>query len=98
MRLGTFECVLDPDSKVGKAYGTDVIHERHRHRHELNNEYVEILEGHGMKFTGVNPDRDLIEVCEIPDHPWFVGAQFHPEFKSRPGRPNPCSGISSQVQ
>ncbi|MGB4338857.1 MAG: CTP synthase [Bacillota bacterium] len=89
MRLGTFECVLDPDSKVGKAYGTDVIHERHRHRHELNNEYVEILEGHGMKFTGVNPDRDLIEVCEIPDHPWFVGAQFHPEFKSRPGRPNP---------
>lgn len=89
MRLGVSECALAPDSLAARAYGATLIHERHRHRHELNNEYAQILESHGMRFSGINPERNLIEVCELEGHPWFVGTQFQPEFKSRPGRSHP---------
>ncbi|OPZ64540.1 MAG: CTP synthase [Firmicutes bacterium ADurb.Bin506] len=89
MRLGSYDCVLEPDSTAAAAYGRTHISERHRHRHELNSEYAQILAGHGMRLTGINPQRNTIEVCELSGHPWFVGTQFHPEFTSRPGRPNP---------
>ncbi len=65
------------------------FHERHRHRYEFNNEYRKILAQHGMLFTGLSPDKNLVEVIELPDHPWFLGCQFHPEFKSRPMEPHP---------
>jgi CTP synthase len=71
------------------AYGTTEISERHRHRYEVNNDYRDILERHGMRLSGFSPDNMLVEMIELPDHPWFVGGQFHPEFKSRPTRPHP---------
>jgi CTP synthase len=72
-----------------EAYQRKNVQERHRHRYEFNNEYREVLESHGMRFTGLSPDRNLVEIIEIPDHPWFLGCQFHPEFKSRPMDPHP---------
>ncbi len=72
-----------------KAYKTSLVSERHRHRYELNNEFRDILEKKGMIMAGINPQRDLVEIIEIPSHPFFVGTQFHPEFKSRPLRPHP---------
>jgi CTP synthase len=93
MRLGAYACDLTADSKSARAYGQRHINERHRHRYEFNNTYRERLvgrEGAGaMVATGINPDLDLVEVIEIPDHPWFVGVQFHPEYKSRPLAPHP---------
>ncbi len=89
MRLGRYQCQLKIDSLAYKAYGCDDIYERHRHRYELNNNYRKQLIDGGMKFTGIFPDRELVEVVELPDHPWFLGTQFHPEFKSRPNRPHP---------
>jgi len=89
MRLGVYPCALEPGSKAADAYGETLVHERHRHRHELNNAYAGILAEHGLKFSGMSPQRSLIEILELSDHPWFVGTQFHPEFKSRPGRPHP---------
>ena len=89
LRLGSYPCVLNKESKAYKLYGTEVIHERHRHRYEVNNEYREDLQAHGMMLAGLSPDGNIVEMIEIPDHPWFVGTQAHPELKSRPNRPHP---------
>ncbi len=89
MRLGAYPCHIVVPSVTYQAYGTDQISERHRHRYEVNNEYRDVLERHGMRLSGFSPDRKLVEMIELPDHPWFVGGQFHPEFKSRPRRPHP---------
>lgn len=89
MRLGLYPCVLDKGSRSFAAYGTEVVYERHRHRYELNNQYRSPLEEGGMQMTGLSPDKRLVEIVEIRDHPWFVACQFHPEFKSRPNNPHP---------
>ena len=89
MRLGAYPCSLEPGSKAAQAYGTTQIQERHRHRYEFNSEYLKDFESHGMKAVGANPDTGLVEVVEIPDHPWFVGTQYHPEYKSTVQRPHP---------
>lgn len=89
MRLGAYKCHLTPGSKVAQAYKTEKISERHRHRYEFNNAYLEEFEKNGMKATGVNPETGLVEVVEIDSHPWFVGAQFHPEYKSTVANPHP---------
>jgi CTP synthase (UTP-ammonia lyase) len=80
---------LKPDTQVSSAYNTESIEERHRHRYEFNNEYLEAFEKAGMIATGKNPETGLVEVVEIPDHPWFVGAQYHPEYKSTVDNPHP---------
>lgn len=90
MRLGDYKCTLKRGTKSWKAYGKiEEILERHRHRYELNNEFREILEKKGMIFSGINPERNLVEIIELKNHPFFVATQFHPEFKSRPIRPHP---------
>jgi CTP synthase len=89
MRLGKYPCRLVPDSVSAALYGTTEISERHRHRYEFNNDFREVLQNAGLKLAGLSPDGSLVEVVELPDHPWFVGAQFHPEFKSRPNRAHP---------
>jgi CTP synthase len=89
MRLGTYKCQLKPDSKVSDAYNSESIDERHRHRYEFNSAYLSDFENAGMIATGRNPESGLVEVVEIPNHPWFVGAQFHPEYKSTVDNPHP---------
>lgn len=89
MRLGAYDCELAPGTISHKAYGQDLISERHRHRYEVNNKYREDLVKNGLTIAGINPKSDLVEIIEIKDHPFFVGTQFHPEFKSRPLRPHP---------
>lgn len=89
MRLGAYPCILDPDSISIKAYGKRQISERHRHRYELNNHYLERMKQAGVRIAGVCPDNNLVEIIELKRHPWFVAAQFHPEFKSRPTDPHP---------
>ncbi|MFP4166360.1 MAG: CTP synthase [Opitutales bacterium] len=89
MRLGACPCQLTPDSLSRHAYGEDLIHERHRHRYEFNNAYKEQLVSNGLRIAGINPERDLVEIVEVPDHPWFVGVQFHPEFQSKPNAAHP---------
>jgi CTP synthase len=89
MRLGAWPCKLAKDSFSFDAYGTELIDERHRHRFEFNNAYRETLESNGLRIGGVNPERDLVEIVEIPTHPWFVAVQFHPEFKSKPNAAHP---------
>jgi CTP synthase len=89
MRLGAYNCQLEPDTVSSKAYGATVISERHRHRYELNNVYRETLKEHGMVMAGINPEKDLVEIIELKNHPFFVATQFHPEFKSRPLKPHP---------
>lgn len=89
MRLGAYACHLDEGSLVAKVYGTLDISERHRHRYEFNSEYLEQMEAKGLKATGHNPETGLVEVVEIPEHPFFIGTQFHPEFKSTPEHPQP---------
>src|SRR5262245_28593749 len=89
MRLGAYPCHLREGSRAHEAYGATVIHERHRHRYELNNFYRPQLAEHGMVFSGTNPDGQLVEVIELPDHPWFVAVQCHPEFKSKPTKAHP---------
>jgi CTP synthase len=89
MRLGEWPAVLTQGSRVASIYGAEEIGERHRHRYEVNNEYREILGDHGLAFSGLSPDGRLVEMIELPDHPWFVACQFHPELKSRPNRPHP---------
>ncbi len=80
---------MRPGTHAAKAYGREQISERHRHRYEVNNNYVEMLGDAGMVFAGVNPQRHLVEIIELKDHPWFVGVQFHPEFKSKPTQAQP---------
>jgi CTP synthase len=89
MRLGSYDCRLTPGSLAQRLYGKALVSERHRHRFEFNNQYRERFEQAGMLLSGLNPQRDLVEIVEIPDHPFFVGVQFHPEFKSRPLIPQP---------
>ncbi len=89
MRLGTYPSVIRPGTLAHRAYRTDLIQERHRHRFEVNNKYRELLEQHGMLLSGLSPDEALVEMAEIEDHPWMLGTQSHPEFLSRPTRPHP---------
>lgn len=89
LRLGSYPCVLDKSSKAFEVYGEENIHERHRHRYEVNNDYREDLTKAGMKLSGLSPDGRIVEMVEIPSHPWFVATQGHPEFRSRPNRPHP---------
>jgi CTP synthase len=89
MRLGAWDCVLEPGSLAAHAYGTTEISERHRHRYEFNREYEAILTGGGLRITGTTPDSTYVEIVEIPTHPFFLGCQFHPEFKSKPLEPHP---------
>ena len=99
MRLGAYGCVLSPNSRVRQIYGTDRISERHRHRYEVNNTYEARLAKAGMIFSGKSPDGVLPEIVELPDHPWFIGVQFHPELKSKPFEPHPLftSFISAAI-
>ncbi|MBI4683982.1 MAG: CTP synthase [Nitrospirae bacterium] len=89
MRLGAYPCVLEKETHAYRAYNIKDISERHRHRYEFNNAYKGIFTRHGMKISGTSPDGELVEIIEIEDHPWFLGCQFHPEFKSRPTDPHP---------
>ena len=89
MRLGAYPCKVAPDSMAFKAYGEEIIYERHRHRYEVNNAFRDRLAEAGLVVSGVSPDDRLVEMIELPDHPWFVASQGHPEFKSRPTRPHP---------
>lgn len=89
LRLGSYPCVLNPVSKAYDVYGEETIHERHRHRYEVNNDYRTALTEHGMMLSGISPDGRIVEMIEIPSHPWFVATQAHPELKSRPNRPHP---------
>jgi len=100
MRLGAYEARLEPGSKVAEIYGSDRISERHRHRYEVNARYREALEKAGLRFSGMSPDGLLPEIIEIPDHPWFIGVQYHPELKSRPMEPHPLfsSFIAAAVE
>ena len=89
MRLGNYECVLDKNSRAFLAYGISSVHERHRHRYEFNNEYREILTTNGLVISGLSPDKKLVEIVELKNHPFFVASQFHPEYKSRPDFAHP---------
>jgi len=89
MRLGRYPCHLVPGTKAQSVYGTDVIYERHRHRYEVNNYLREALGKAGMMFSGLSPDERLVEMIELPNHPYFVACQFHPELKSRPDNAHP---------
>ncbi|MEK7148951.1 MAG: CTP synthase [Patescibacteria group bacterium] len=89
MRLGSYTCETLPNTKANRAYGAKLITERHRHRYEVNNDYRDILEKNGLTFSGINPERNLIEIIELKNHPFFLATQFHPEFKSRPLAPHP---------
>ena len=88
MRLGSYDCAILPGSLAAKAYGKPMVLERHRHRYEVNNAYVDILKGPAV-VSGINPRRNLVEIIELKGHPWFVGVQFHPEFQSKPNRAHP---------
>jgi CTP synthase len=89
MRLGSYPCHLVEGTKAAEIYGFDEIHERHRHRYEFNNDYRQALTEKGLVLSGLSPDGHLVEMVELPDHPWFVAGQFHPELKSRPNRAHP---------
>ena len=89
MRLGAWKCNLEKASIAYQVYGTETITERHRHRYEFNNDYKEQIVANGMSATGYNPETGLIEIVEIPSHPWFVGVQYHPEYKSTVANPHP---------
>ncbi len=89
MRLGIYPCDLVPGTKAAQAYGVPQVQERHRHRFEFNNAYRDLLSRHGLVLSGLSPDRRLVEIAELADHPFMLGSQFHPEFKSRPNRPHP---------
>ena len=89
MRLGEYDCKFTPGTAAQKVYDADTVRERHRHRYEFNNEYRQQLTDKGLVISGLNPERDLVEIVELKDHPWFVACQFHPEFGSRPYRAHP---------
>ncbi|MBI3236931.1 MAG: gamma-glutamyl-gamma-aminobutyrate hydrolase family protein, partial [Chlamydiales bacterium] len=100
MRLGAFSCSLKQGTKAQRAYGTDLISERHRHRWEFNNSYREMCEKQGLVFSGTLQDGQLCEIAEVKDHPWMVGVQFHPELKSKPTAAHPlfCDFISAILE
>jgi len=89
MRLGKYRCQLADGSRAQQAYGEQEVEERHRHRYELNNSFRDTLEEHGLICSGINPEKNLVEIVELADHPWFVGVQFHPELKSTVYSPHP---------
>ena len=89
LRLGSYPCVLADGSKAMELYGTKEIHERHRHRYEVNNEFRDAFVENGMRLSGLSPDERIVEIVEIPSHPWFIATQAHPEFKSRPNKAHP---------
>lgn len=89
LRLGSYPCILAKDSLAYQLYGTETIHERHRHRYEVNNDFRDALIANGLRLSGISPDGRIVEMCEIPSHPFFIATQAHPEFKSRPNRPHP---------
>jgi CTP synthase len=89
MRLGLYPCKLAPGSLAVECYGDELVYERHRHRYEFNNQYRDLIESAGLRISGTSPDGRLVEMVELPDHPWFLAVQFHPEFTSRPNRPQP---------
>ena len=89
MRLGQYDCHIDKDTLTFKQYQCQDIKERHRHRYEFNNEYRERFAKNGMKLAGINNEKDLVEIIELTNHPWFIGVQFHPEFQSKPNQPHP---------
>ena len=89
LRLGSYPCILAKDSKAKEEYGKEEINERHRHRYEVNNDYRKVLTENGMRLCGTSPDGRIVEMIELPEHPWFIATQAHPELKSRPNRPHP---------
>ena len=89
MRLGLYPCKLVPGSLAESCYQDELVYERHRHRYEFNNQYREDIEKAGLRISGTSPDGRLVEIVELPGHPWFLAVQFHPEFTSRPNRPQP---------
>ena len=89
MRLGAYPCKVVEKTRAAEAYGADLVYERHRHRYEVNNAYRDQLVDAGIVVSGLSPDERLVEMIELPDHPFFVASQAHPEFKSRPGKPHP---------
>jgi CTP synthase len=89
MRLGLYPVLLSEGTTASKAYGQGLIEERHRHRYEVNNDYLARLEKNGLRISGIWAEKQLVEIIELPDHPWFVAGQFHPEFRSRPWEPHP---------
>jgi CTP synthase len=89
MRLGVYPCHLVPGTEAARAYQTELVEERHRHRFEVNNAYRDLLSEAGLVFSGLSPDGRLVEIVELENHPFMLGSQFHPEFKSRPTRPHP---------
>jgi CTP synthase len=89
MRLGAYPCVLSPGTQAAQAYDADLVQERHRHRYEVNPSYHAILRQHGLVFSGMSPDGRLVEIIELPGHPFFMAGQFHPELRSRPGPSHP---------
>ena len=89
MRLGAYPCRIKEGTKVHGIYGKNEVSERHRHRYEFNNEYLNDFEKAGMKASGVHPEAGLVEIVELKDHPWFIGVQFHPEYKSTVANPHP---------
>jgi CTP synthase len=89
MRLGAYPCRLQENTKAREIYGMELVYERHRHRYEFNNRFRKLFEEHGIVFSGLSPDGKLVEIMELKDHPWFIGCQFHPEFKSKPFNPHP---------
>lgn len=99
LRLGSYPCRLNPASKAYQLYGTELIKERHRHRYEVNNDYRNALTEKGMMLSGTSPDGRIVEIIELPSHPWFIATQAHPEFKSRPNRPHPlfCGFIKAAL-
>ena len=89
LRLGAYPCVIEPDTVMARCYGVREIRERHRHRYEFSNDYRDVLSSAGLTLCGLSPDGSLVEAVEVTAHPFYVGVQFHPEFKSRPNRPHP---------
>ena len=89
LRLGAYPCSIRPGTILERSYQQSAVSERHRHRYEFNNDYRDILRENGLVFSGMSPDNRLVEAVELSDHPFFVGVQYHPEFKSRPNRPHP---------
>ena len=89
MRLGAYPCAVQPGTRLHTFYGQDTISERHRHRYEFNNRFAQPMQEHGLVLSGLSPDGRLVEAVELPTHPFFIGVQFHPEFKSRPNKPHP---------
>ena len=100
LRLGAYPCHIKEGTRMMQCYGKNEIHERHRHRYEFNNDFREQLETAGLCISGTSPDGHIVETVEISDHPFYVGVQFHPEFKSRPNRPHPlfCGLINASMQ